>query len=175
MPWTKPIRQPDGRFDPGQIGLVKMYCKYAALPDLEYRELLRQHTGQTSSTAPELTQWDFDVFMPALEVRAHLAEVNGRTVGKRPARIRDWYYWRKRCPKKGEITTREKWKILKLWDDLKPFLHDDHKDDHEYLVGIASHACGCRIRHVAELRSWQALATISALQDRLKYAIRKPA
>jgi len=172
MMWTKPKKMPDGRRDPGQIGLVKMYQKYAGMSDQEYRDLLRQHTGQTSSTAGGLTQYDFDVFMAAIEVRAHLAETNQRAVGRRPGRIRNWYYWRNRCPKTGEITSREKHRIMVLWEQLCPFLHDATKDNHDYLAAMASHACGKKITHIHSMRSWQALALISALQDRLHYAMR---
>lgn len=175
MPWTKPHRTRDGRFDPGQVGLVKMYQKYAGIPNQEYRELLRQYTGHTTSTAPQLTQYDFDVIMPVLEIRAHLAEANERAVGKKPSRIRDWYYWRHRCPKAGQITSREQYRILALWDDLKPHLAAEHHDSHEYLCGIAAHACGRRVAHIHELRSWQALALIEALKDRLKYAVQRGA
>ena len=91
MPWSKPKSG-----DPGQIGIVKMYQKYAGIPDQIYRRLLKEYTGCTSSTDARLTQQHFDDFMPVMELHAHLAHVNGRAVGKKPARIKDWYYWRKR-------------------------------------------------------------------------------
>lgn len=178
MPWTRPSRV-NGHFEPGQIGLVKMYAKYAGLQDQEYRELLREITGRTTSTDPRLDQRDYDAFMPALEIRAHMAEANGRSVGKRPARIRDWYYWRKRSPKKGAISSRERWKIDKLWNTLLPYIGRDtlssYPDPHAYLMAIASHASGRTLEHIHDLKSWQALALIDALTDRIKYAIRNTA
>jgi hypothetical protein len=175
MAWSRPRRLDDGRFDCGQIGLVKMYAKYAGLANQDYRALLKEHTGKLSSTDPDLGQYEFDVVMPALEIRAHLAEINGRAVGSKPARIRDWYYWRKRCPKTGMVNSRELWKINKLWSDLKPYVSESGHDDHAYLCSISGHACGSRIQHLHELKQWQALALIEALKDRLKYAIRKVA
>jgi len=174
MPWTRPHKTRDGRFDPGQVGLVKMYQRYAGMSNQEYRELLRELTGHTTATAAELTQHDFDVVMSAVEIRAHLAEANGRAVGRRPARIRDWYYWRKRCPKPGQISSRELHRIMGLWNQLKAFLAPEHAT-HDYLCSIAAQAGGRCVTHLHDLRSWQAMALIEALKDRLRYAIARGA
>lgn len=155
-----------------QKGIIKAYQRYAGMPDQEYRALLHHYTGATSSTSRSLTQFHYDVIMPLLEVRAQLADANGRTVGRPPAKLGDWYYWRNRAPGKGKANTRELWRLRKLWADLQGYL-DESCRTHEYLCGIASHACGRRVEHLHDLSVRDALAVIEALKDRLHHAIRR--
>lgn len=163
MPWTNQ-----------QKAVIKSYQRYAGISDAEYRSILHTYAGATSSRDPHLTQWHFDTIMPAIEVRAHLAETNGLTRGRRPAKLTDWYYWRNRAPGKGRATTRELWKIGKLWQQLCPYLPEADRT-HTYQCGIASHAVGRKIQHLHDLSLPQALAVIEALKDRLAHAMRRPA
>ena len=87
-----------------QKGIVKTYQRYAGLADPEYRALLHEQTGATSSRDAHLTQYHFDAFMPRLEIRAHLAETNGLAVGRKPAKLSNWYYWRDRSPERGKAS-----------------------------------------------------------------------
>lgn len=179
MPWSRPQRK-NGKYDPGQIGIVKMYANYAGLPDQLYRDLLHQYTGATSSTAPHLTQFHFDIFMPVLETYAHLAEVNGRAVGNRPARIRDWYYWRKRQPGEGMANSRQLHRIeAVLWPQLAPYLPPDHRAPRTpgespmwYVHEIAATATGRYIRSLSDLRIYEANMVIEALKDRIRWALK---
>ena len=92
-----------------QKGIIKTYQRYAGLADPEYRALLHEQTGATSSRDAHLTQYHFDAFMPRLEIRAHLAETNGLAVGRKPAKLSNWYYWRDRSPERGKASSRELW------------------------------------------------------------------
>lgn len=162
-----------------QKAVVKQYQRYAGLPDPDYRALLHEYTGATSSRDRHLSQFHFDAFMPALEVRAHLAECNGLAVGRRPAKLANWYYWRRRAPGRGKATSREIWRITNgertgLWDLLQPSL-EGHQRTHEYLCGIAEKAVGHEVAHLHELTVGEAGHVIEALRDRLRYVTRRSA
>jgi hypothetical protein len=161
-----------------QKGILKSYQRYAGLADPDYRALLHQQTGATSSRDAHLTQYHFDALMPLLEIRAHLAETNGRAVGRKPPKLTDWYYWRNRSPERGKASSRELWKISNaqgsgLWDLLTPYLPESERTEH-YLRAIAAHACGLRkVEHLHELTVGQCGMLIEALKDRLSHAIRR--
>lgn len=161
-----------------QKGIVKTYQRYAGMADLEYRALLHTQTGATSSRDAHLTQFHFDAFMPLMEIRAHLAEINGLAVGRRPAKLSNWYYWRNRSPARGKATSRELWKVTNaehrgLWDLLTPYLPESERG-HDYLCGIAAHACGLhKVEHLHELTVGQCGMLIEALKDRLQHALRR--
>ena len=160
-----------------QKGLIKMYQRYAGLPDAEYRELLHQQTGATSSTMPHLTQFHFDAFMPLLEIRAHLAETNGVAVGPKPGKIADWYYWRNRSPQRGKVNTRILWKVKKLWCVLRPTLPAENQvepadADPPYVLEMASHATGKYVKALRNLTHGQAHMLVEALKDRVAHAAR---
>lgn len=147
------------------------YRRYAGISTVAGHELLRRATGCASSTDPEITQRDFDVAMSLIETCADLARANGRGVGKPPARLRDWRYWRKRCPRKGGVHTRQLWQIERLWDMLAPHLSVERRT-HDYLVGIASQAAGRTISRLHELRGHEASWVVEALKGRLSQAYR---
>jgi len=154
-----------------QKGIVKTYQRYAGMADPEYRALLHEITGATSSRDTHLCQFHFDCVMPLLEIRAHLAETNGCTAGRKPANLTDWYYWRDRSPARGKASTRELWKIAQLWDLLTPHLPESART-HQYLCAIAAHAIGHRqVEHLHELTIAQAGMLIEALFDRLAHAL----
>lgn len=171
MAWTHDTVR-DGRRVPGQISIVQMYRRYGRLGDQEYRELLHQVTGCRSSRDESLTDHDFDRFMARLETRAHLAEANGVAEGSRPPRIRDWYYWRKRCPTSQRPSSRELYRIERGWEQLQPYLLEEQRTP-EYLRGIAAHAVGHQVRLIADLSNRETLQVIDALHDRLAYAVRR--
>lgn len=161
-----------------QKGIVKTYQRYAGMADPEYRALLHEQTGATSSRDAHLTQFHFDAFMPLLEIRAHLAETNGCTAGRRPAKLSNWYYWRERSPARGKASTREIWKVTNargtgLWDLLTPHLPESERT-HQYLCAIAAHASGRKkVEHLHELTIGQCGMLIEALKDRLAHARRR--
>jgi hypothetical protein len=156
-----------------QKGIVKTYQRYAGMADPEYRAILHQQTGATSSRDAHLTQFHFDAFMPLMEIRAHLAETNGLAGGRRPAKLANWYYWRDRSPARGKASTRELWKVTSLWDTLIPHLPESERT-HDYLCGIAAHAIGHRkVEHLHQLTIGQCGMLIEALKDRLQHALRR--
>jgi len=162
-----------------QKGTLAAYRRYAGMPDQVYRAKLREYTGTASSTDRGLCQYQFDVYMPMMEIAAHLAEINGTAVGKKPRCIRDWYHWRKRCPARGKINTRLLWKVDRLWvrlcDHLEPTQHMAQTDGHDrywYLREIACHAVGHYVEHLHELTTGEARSLIEALRDRLKHALK---
>lgn len=169
MPWSKK-----------QKGIVKSYQRYAGIPDAEYRAMLYEYTGSTSSTDRTITQFAFDVFMPILESRAHLVHVNGGGRGRLPVRGLDWHYWRNRIQRIGAITSRELFKIDALWEKLKPRLPPEQRAARTkeespwwYLHLIAGNACGHDVANLAKLTTAEGQLLIEALKDRLKYALRK--
>lgn len=155
-----------------QKGLIKSYQRYAGMADPDYRALLHQYAGATSSRDKHLTQYHFDVIMPLIETRAHLAETNGAARGRRPSKLSNWYYWRDRSPARGKASTRELWKIKQLWETLQPLLPESERG-HAYVCGIAGHATGKKVEHLHELTVGQALSLIEALKDRLSHAMRR--
>lgn len=159
-----------------QKAMLKMYQRYASMPDQEYRALLHQQTGARSSTAAHLTQFHFDCVMPLIEIRAHLAETNRVAVGRRPPKIKNWYYWRERSPRKGGAGTRLLWKIDTLWKILAEKLDPEKRGPrHEgdaprwYLHAMAAHACGHPVEHIRDLTQGEAAMLIEALKDRIRY------
>lgn len=155
-----------------QKGILKSYQRYAGLADLDYRALLHQVTGATSSRDAHLTQFHFDALMPLLETRAHLAETNGLARGRRPSKLSDWYYWRERAPAKGKASRRELWKIGEIWALLKPYLPETERCD-SYLLGIARHATNRQVTGLHDLAVSEAMSLIEALKDRLSHACRR--
>jgi hypothetical protein len=174
MAWTRDAVDQEGRRRPGQVSIVQMYRRYSGISDEEYRLLLHQVTGCRSSRDESLDQHAFDRFMARLEVRAHLAETNGLAAGPRPTRIRAWYYWRNRCPSGQRPSSRELWKVDRVWALLLPYLPAEQQS-HEYLRSIAAHAIGRRVDHVHSLSQHQVLNLIDALTDRLAHAVRRGA
>lgn len=169
MPWSKK-----------QKGIVKSYQRYAGIADADYRAMLYEYTGATSSTSRTITQFAFDVFMPILEARAHLVHVNGLGRGRLPVRGLDWHYWRNRTQKIGAVTSRELFKIDGLWEKLKPSLPSEQRAARTkkespwwYLHLIAAKACDHDVDNLADLTVREGQLIIEALKDRLKYALRK--
>lgn len=153
-------------------GLVQLYRRYAGMPDAVYRDILHRHTGATSSTDTHLCGYHFEAFMPLVEAAAHLAETNGMAVGKRPARIRDWYYWRNRYRRPGLATHAQLHRIHEDWSRLRSYLPESERTD-AYLVGVARHATGAEYKALYDLQSCHAALLIEALKDRLRYATRR--
>ena len=155
-------------------GLVQIYRRYSGMTDVAYRDLLHRITGARSSTAPHLCGAHFEALMPALEAAAHLAEVNGMAVGKRPAKIEDWYYWRHRYRAPGMATYAQLNLITRSWQQLAEYLPEHERCD-AYLLGIARHATGSTFEAINQLHSSDAALLIDALKDRLRYALRRTA
>jgi hypothetical protein len=153
-------------------GIAQLYRRYSGMADPAYRDLLHRITGARSSTAAHLCGAHFEALMPALEAAAHLAEVNGMAVGKRPKKILDWYYWRKRYRAPGMATYAQLHLIAEQWALLRAYLPESERCD-QYLFGIAKHATGTPFEAIHQLHSSDASLLIDALKDRLRYAIRR--
>ena len=146
-----------------QKGRVAVYRKAAGLGEFQYRALMTQLTGVASSTAPELTQTDFDHVMPALEALAEEAIGLGET--ERPRQIQDLHYWRNRAPAKGKATTRQLHGIREAWDKLAVRLPAE-KRTLQYLLAMAAKA-GAPAKTLSDLTVWQAGLLLNALYGRL--------
>lgn len=156
-----------------QKGIIKAYQRYAGMSDPDYRDLLHTYAAATSSRDAHLTQFHFDAIMPLVETRAHLAETNGRAVGRRPRKIADWYYWRHRYRRPGQASHAQ---LHRITTDLWPMLCDtlpEPRRSHAYLCGIASHAVGHEVSHLHDLSPSEAGYLIDALKDRLAHALRR--
>ena len=108
--------------------------------------------------------------MPILEMRLEAAIAAG---APRPRWVRSLTYWRSRAPKNGAMNSRQRWKIQRLWEELKPRLESPPADDWAYLASMAGHASGYRVRDFFQMRAWQANLLVEALKDRLHYATRR--
>lgn len=155
-----------------QKGILQMYRRYAGLTDGEYGEILYGVSGQRSSRAGELGQYQFDRVMALAETRAHLAEVNGCAVGKRPGRIQDWRYWRNRCPSLGAVTSRQLHKIGEWWEICCEWLPKGNRTA-QYLLEVAEGACGRELKSLDGLTEGQARVTIEALKSMQRRLVRQ--
>lgn len=156
-----------------QKGVVKIYQRYAEIPDIEYRALLHEYTGAMSSTHRALSQWHFDVFMPALEFRVQ--QHYERTAAPLPKQIRDLWYWRNRNPMNGTMNTRHKHKIWKLWGLLVPVLPEPIRDPVAYMCHMAAHASGKSVPDFASMPAATAMLLIEALKSHLAQQLRRAA
>lgn len=156
--------------------MVHLYAGSAALSDAEYRRILvticgPRKDGSRSAADRDLTQWCFDQVMARIEGRLDWAIQEGLVPPPAPKRIPDLWHWRKRLVKPGAMTTRQDRRIKDLWSELCPNLPDTARSP-QYLLAIASKACGLGIESLDHLTDWQAARLIDALQDRLAYATR---
>lgn len=157
-----------------QKGILAKYRRAGKFADQEYRELLYQCTGVRSSTHKGLTQHDYERVMASIETRLEYRIREGYLGSTEPSHhgIRNIRYWRKKLPQKGAINTRQRHRILDiLWPELCEFLPPE-QCTHEYLCGIATQACGYRVRHLHDMQAWQAACLIDALTDRIHYAVK---
>ena len=150
-----------------QVIKVQIYRRAAGLAEVDYRHLLKTHTGAFSSKAKTLTQFDFDTFMPVLEMKVE--DHHRATETPLPKQIGKIRYWRTRCPRNGSINSRQRRKIFAIWEELKPHLAEQPADEMAYLAHIAQQACGYRIPSVWDMKAWQASLLIEALKDRLQH------
>ena len=148
-----------------QIWTVGNYRRMAKLPDSEYRELLHQITGYSTSKDAALAQVDFDIFMARIE---HLLEwrfAEGMCP-QPPAKI-NLGYWRGRLARNGEANRRLTHKLYDLWAELKPLLPNEHRTP-EYLRSMASQALrGMRVKSISDLKAWQVHLVIEVLKARI--------
>ena len=155
-----------------QKGIMQMYRRYAGLSTAEYGEILYGVSGQRSSTAGELGQYQYDRAMARIETRAHLAEVNGCAVGARPAKIRDWWFWRNKCPSLGGVTSRQLHKIREWWEICCEWLEEGERKG-SYLLGVAEGVCGQDLASLDDLTEGQARFTIEALKSMQRRLVRQ--
>jgi hypothetical protein len=88
-------------------------------------------------------------------------------------------YWRDKQIRPGLASTRQIHRLRNLWDLLKDYLGPQPTD--AYLACIIAKSAGRRLELLDtdqklmwnELPSWSAHMAIEALQDRLKYAVKK--
>ena len=153
--------------------LVHIYADAAGLADAEYRTLLEQKTGKRSCADPDFTHANCDAILATLEAvlwdrvdRGEIDDPRGRV-----KYIKDTHYFRRRIPGAGYITTRQRYHIEELWQDLQQFLPEDQRTT-AYITGIIRKATGRQDLGTAPLKQSEAAHVIDALQDRLRYAIR---
>jgi hypothetical protein len=141
---------------------VHEYRRLAKMPDDEYRKLLHQVTGYSTSKDGHLTQADYDYFMAALEAALEYRIAEGFCPP--PSAKIEMLYWRKRLAENKEAGKRLLHKAYDLWAELKSALPAE-KQNISYLHGIASQACRTRrIESLVVLKGWQLHILIEALK-----------
>lgn len=154
-----------------QKHLVHFYARHAGLADPEYRAILYASSGCRSAKHPGLTQFHFDHVMAELERTLDWRIQEGFVERPSPAAVPDLFHWRRRLSSDGALNSRHAHTIRELWQMLCVHLPASERTP-QYLAGIATKACGDRIDDVWACRAWQAGLLISALRDRLHYAVR---
>lgn len=147
-----------------QKAILGKYRRMSLIPDAEYRALLHEVTGCSSSTDGKLTQADFDWFMARFEADL-LYRVREGFCAAPPAKV-DINYWRGRLAKNGEANKRMTHLVYNLWGELKTMLKPESRTD-DYLRAIAAQANRRPVRSIAELKGWQICVTIEALKARI--------
>ena len=138
------------------------YRRLAKLPDDEYRKLLFQVTGYSTSKDGRLTQADYDYFMAALEAALEYRVAEGFCPPP-PDKI-EMHYWRKRLAENKEAGKRLLHKVYELWAELKTALPAE-KQNIGYLHGIAAQACRTRrVESLTVLKGWALHILIEALK-----------
>jgi hypothetical protein len=138
------------------------YRRLAKLPDDEYRKLLFQVTGYSTSKDGRLTQADYDYFMAALEAALEYRVAEGFCPPP-PDKI-EMHYWRKRLAENKEAGKRLLHKVYELWAELKTALPAE-KQNIGYLHGIAAQACRMRrVESLTVLKGWALHILIEALK-----------
>jgi hypothetical protein len=138
------------------------YRRLAKLPDDEYRKLLFQVTGHSTSKDGRLTQADYDYFMAALEAALEYRVAEGFCPPP-PDKI-NLHYWRRRLAENKEAGKRLLHKVYELWAELKTAL-PAKKRNICYLHGIAAQACRMRrVDSLTVLKGWALHILIEALK-----------
>lgn len=158
---------------PRQKALLHIYKAAAAMSDPTYRAALRSAAGVSSAADRRLTQAGFEKAMASLETTL-FSRVSAGEVPN-PIGANRWitaeYYWRRRLPPTGLISSRQRAKLLRLWQQLKEFL-PDADCTRDYLDRIIAQSTRRIIPGIDHLTIAQAGHVIDALTDRLSYAIR---
>lgn len=149
---------------PRQISKFRQYAKWCGMNPRQWRQWLFEHVGVTHEESPYLTNPRFDNAMATLEEELEFRTLNGET--SLPERI-NIHYWRDRRPGFGKVNTREKHKILALWEELSRYLEEESRDL-TYLRGIAAKATGRKVSMIDNLASTEALKLIEALKSKLE-------
>ena len=151
---------------PSQFKFPHIYARAANLPEVTYRAYLRELAGVNSCSDASFEQAGFEAVMAALETvlwdRVDRGLVPDPRRSSRYISSRD--YWRRKQPPSGMMTTRQSWLIRELWRHLQPWLPADDRNP-AYLDGIIRKAISRQPSN--DIRSAEAAAIISALQDRL--------
>lgn len=158
-----------------QYAVIHKYANAAGLGQAEYRQTLKDATGQTSSKG--LTNAQFDRAMATIEARLFERVAAGKV--QDPDWIQNEYHWRQRLPRDGFANTRLTHRLRELWHLLQDYLTPDHRTD-DYLAAIIQKATGRPIPDLIQdgRLSWAALPAtaaslaITALQDRLTHAVK---
>lgn len=155
-----------------QKRLVHEYARFAGLSDVDYRTVLCHTTGAFTATAGTLDQVAWEHVMTRLEAILEEHVRCGAAPSPPRRRVGSLTYWRRRFPRAGEMSSRQRHKMVELWERLKPTLPEAKRTD-AYLRGIAQKICGEPVADVWNPGAWLAWRLINALQDRLRYAERR--
>lgn len=148
--------------------LLHLYADAAGLDHSAYVAHLSDETGKSSSADPEFSHADADAMLCRLEAVLWGRVAAGEVPRPVSAWIRDEFHFRRKCSTtSARLTTRQAWKIDTLWTQLGEFLPDPSAD---YLARIVARAVG-RPTSVSLLTQHDAALVITALQDRLRYAL----
>lgn len=144
-------------WSPGQLQIFRRYAAAAGLSDAAARLLVYQVTGVRSGADETLTQTDYDQTMAEVEKRCVAA-------GRLPNRAVAGYWQSKNPP--GRANCRQIRKIWALWQELRVYLPEDHRND-GYLRGFVGRAVRDQ-ESLADLEEAAAKKAIEALKQRLE-------
>lgn len=149
-------------WSPKQKSVVHKYKALAKLTDAEYRTLLHEVTGFSSSAHPKLGPVDdFGIFMASLETLLDWRHQEGLCPCPWSDRVRRTE-WRERL--KGNHQRLILHKVRDLWEELKTMLPSDARET-SYLLGIAAQALHVNaVADIANLTSGQHLRLIEVLK-----------
>jgi hypothetical protein len=151
--------------------LLHIYADAAALTDLEYRRILRERAHVASAADPRFSQVSFERVMASLETELAGRVSSGRVMPPRSRYIRSLDYWRRKCPRQGLISIRQRYAIESAWGMLVDRLPAG-AGTNDYLLGMIVQACGRRAAP-GQLDAKEAERVIDALKSRLAQAVRK--
>lgn len=146
-----------------QIWTVGKYRRMAKLPEDEYRRLLHEVTGCSSTKDPEIRNRDYGMFMARLEAVLQWRVEEGFVPSPWSDTVKQTY-WRDRL--NGDDHRRLQHLIYDLWAELKTTLPGKDQDT-AYLRSIAAVCCRRKVENISDLTVWQRCILIEALKARI--------
>lgn len=148
--------------------LLHIYKAAAQLPEQDYRAIIKEASGLTSSAARSFSHHDFRRSMAAIEDALWCRVDDGHIPPPSSSRISQRGYWqaqldRFKPPAAAAITINQRYRITTRWKIIQTWAPPD--DPEQYLAGIVHQATGIRTTDLSKLSKQQANKLIDALQS----------